>query len=532
MPKVSKQTAGKIGLFTAVMMIFGTLVGIGIFFKNYSVFNNNHGNPIGILLSWVLSIILIMSIALSFCEISSVKIKNQADGFGGWSERYLNHGLGRYNKLGYSLIFYTVNTFAIMFFTGEGCLNCFSNLGGQPGAFDFGKLTTLYVFIAAGGLFTLFIFLNILASKGMARFSNIAGIIKFIPIAAVIILGITFGVLNNGGGLWSGNWFQHEPSEVAKSPDIVGIITSIPSILFAFEGYLVVGNIASDMKQPEKNVPLSMVIALVIVSSLYLIITIGCMTAGTGNVYQLMEICFKNEAVRNVLTNIMSVFIFICIIGVLNAITFTGMRAFQAGCEQNVLFKGKALVSKKPNSKLFAGGIWFLIAVGIWWVATMIPSVILNTDQIVDACSYIMIIALYVLYVFVMIPAIANRKTHKVEVRKTKVFIPACVIALLGCLFIIVFCGFYKFLASPIQLGLKDGWNQTYENGWGLFVKVKDAFVARPKDENGFILGFNCWQTIIVYWSVFAFMLLSPLINDLLIKLNGNKQGQKLIWQK
>lgn len=533
MPKVSKQAASKIGLFTAVMMIFGTLVGIGIFFKNYSVFNNNHGNPIGILLSWVIAIILVMSIALSFCEISSVKLQNKADGFGGWSQRFLKHGLGRYNKLGYSLIFYTVNTFAIMFFTGEGCLNCFAGFGGEAGAFDFGKLTTLYVFLAAGGLFTLFIFLNIFASKGMTKFSNASGIIKFIPIAAVVILGITFGILNNGGGLWSGHWFAHDASDMASSPDIVGIITSIPSILFAFEGYLVVGNIACDMEKPEKNVPLSMVLALIIVSSLYLVITIGCMTAGTGNVYQLMEICFdKGTLAGNICTNILSIFIFICIIGVLNAITFTGMRAFQASCEEDILFKGRALFNKKPNSKLFAGGIWFLIAVGVWWVATLIPSFILNTDQIVDACSYIMIISLYVLYVFVMIKALINRKTKKVEVRKIKVFIPTCCIALFGCLFIIIFCGFYKFLAVPIHLGLTQGWNNPYENGWGLFVKSKEALVPWSIDSDGYLVGFNNWQSITIYWSIFIFMLATPLINDLLIKINGNKQHQHLIWQK
>ncbi|MBQ0045671.1 MAG: APC family permease [Mycoplasma sp.] len=530
MPKVSKQTAGKIGLFTAVMMIFGTLVGIGIFFKNYSVFNNNHGNPIGILLSWIIAIILVMSIALSFCEISSCKIKNKADGFGGWSERFLRHGLGRYNKLGYSLIFYTVNTFAIMFFTGEGCLNCFSKIG-QWGNFDFGHLTTLYVFLAGGALFTLFIFLNIFASKGMTRFSNATGIIKFVPIAMVVILGITFGIIGgHQGGLWNGHWYTI-PSEsitpewtTTGNIDITGIITSIPSILFAFEGYLVVGNIACDMDKPEKNVPLSMVIALIVVSSLYLVITIACMTVGTGNVYQLMEICFEgNQQLINILSYVISVLIFICIIGVLNAITFTGMRAFQAGCEEGNLFKGKQLVAKKPNNKLFAGGIWFLIAVGVWWACTLIPSAILNTDQIVDACSYIMIIGLYVMYVFVMLPALANRKTKKVEVTKNKIFIPACVIALIGCSFIIVFCGFYKFLARPIELGLTEGWNNVYKDcGWGLFVN----------NTNNTDFKLNYWHSIIVYWSIFIFLLASPFINDLLIKWFDKSNKQILIWQK
>lgn len=526
MPKVSKQTASKIGLFSAIMMIFGTLVGIGIFFKNYSVFKNNNGNPIGILLSWVIAIILVLSISLSFCEISSCKIKNKADGFGGWSERFLNHGFGRYNKLGYSLIFYTVNTFAIMFFTGEGCLNCFADLGsGTPGAFDFGKLTTLYVFLAGGGLFVLFIFLNMLASKGMTKFSNITGIIKFIPIAAVVILGIVFGIKNNAGGLWHGNWYlPPEGSTYADKPNVIGIITSVPSILFAFEGYLVIGNIAGDMKNPEKNVPLSMVLALVIVSALYLVVTIGCMTAGTGNVYQLMEICFAdNEKLVSIFSNIMSVFIFICIIGVLNAMVFTGMRSFQASCEQGVLFKGKNLVARKPNNKLFAGGIWFLIAVGIWWTCILIPSAILNTDQIVDACSYIMIIGLYVMYVIIMIPALANRKTNKVEVKKMKVFIPACVVALIGCSFLILFCGFYKFLAVPIEAGINGNINLPYSDcGWGLFVD--------NSSNTNYHLTYL--HAIIVYWSIFLFMLLTPLINDLLIKWFDKKNKQPLIWHK
>ncbi|MCQ2956783.1 MAG: amino acid permease [Mycoplasmoidaceae bacterium] len=199
MPKVKQETAGKIGLFTAVMMIFGTLVGIGIFFKNKSVFENNHGNPTGILLSWIVAIVLILSIGLSFCEICTCKTKSKADGFGGWAQRFCGYNLGRYCNLGYSLIFYTVNTFAILFFTGEACLNCFAELGGEPGAFNFGSLTTLYVFLVGGALFALFIILNVVAAKGMVRFSNVTGILKFVPIVAVILLGIIFGAINGGG---------------------------------------------------------------------------------------------------------------------------------------------------------------------------------------------------------------------------------------------------------------------------------------------------------------------------------------------
>jgi hypothetical protein len=49
--KVSQKTAGKIGLFGAMSVIIGGIIGIGIFFKNNGVFGNNHGNATGILLS-------------------------------------------------------------------------------------------------------------------------------------------------------------------------------------------------------------------------------------------------------------------------------------------------------------------------------------------------------------------------------------------------------------------------------------------------------------------------------------------------
>lgn len=511
MPKIKQETAGKIGLFTAVMMIFGTLVGIGIFFKNLPVFNNNHGSPIGILLSWVVAIIMVMSLALSFCEVCTCKIVNKADGLGGWAEKFCGHKFGRYAKLGYSLIFYAVDAFAIMFFAGEGLMNCFASLGGEVGHINFGHLTTLYVFLAGGGLFALFIILNVVASKGMTRFSNVTGLIKFVPLIAVVVLGITFGVLNNNAGLWTGHWYN-APTDYQVAPDITGIIISLPSILFAFEGYVVIGNIAGDMDKPNKNVPLSMIIALIIVSSVYLVVTIGCMTAGTGNVYELMEICFgQGTQLAKIFSNVLSAFIFICIIGVLNAMSFSGMRAFQASCEEGVLFKGKQLANAKPNTRLFAGGVWFSIMVGIWWVATLIPSAILNTDQIVDGSSNIMIIAIYVIYSVILICALVNRFTKRVEVRKLAIFPVTCVIGILSCLFLIGYCGLYQFLAQPLIE--KDA----YVCSWGLFV------------ESDFKLVY--WQTIVCYWSMFAFMLASPLINDLFIKWFDKGSRQVLIWQ-
>ena len=62
---VKTETAGKIGLFGAISIIIGAIIGVGIFLKNKSVFNNNNGNPWGVLLSWGLVFLIAFATAFS-----------------------------------------------------------------------------------------------------------------------------------------------------------------------------------------------------------------------------------------------------------------------------------------------------------------------------------------------------------------------------------------------------------------------------------------------------------------------------------
>ncbi|MCQ3908194.1 MAG: amino acid permease [Mycoplasmoidaceae bacterium] len=83
MPKVKKQTAGKIGLLAAILYIIGNVVGIGIFFKNKTVFRLNDNDALGVLLAWIISIVIVLCMALSFAEVSTCKMKNKNAGVGG-----------------------------------------------------------------------------------------------------------------------------------------------------------------------------------------------------------------------------------------------------------------------------------------------------------------------------------------------------------------------------------------------------------------------------------------------------------------
>ena len=114
---VSKQTAGKIGLIGSISLIIATVVGVGVFFKNGSVFNNNGYNAWGVLLSWALAIIIALFTAFSFAEIVTVKgMRNPNAGLAGWSEKMVGYNFGRHVSLTQSTFYYPAKFVAMATF--------------------------------------------------------------------------------------------------------------------------------------------------------------------------------------------------------------------------------------------------------------------------------------------------------------------------------------------------------------------------------------------------------------------------------
>ncbi|MBQ0045670.1 MAG: APC family permease [Mycoplasma sp.] len=543
MPKVKKETAGKFSLVAAILYIIGNVVGIGIFFKNGTVFRLNEGNYLGVLLAWIISIVIVLCMALSFAEVSTCKMKNKNAGVGGWAAQFCGHAFGRYAKTGYSLIFWPANTFAIMFFAGEAILNCFAPMLGwdQVSGYNYGTGTTAIIFGIGAALFVVFMLLNYFKANAMSKAGSIISFVKFAPILMVVVLGIVFGVMYNESGAWAGHFVQTETYSGEFTP--MGIISAIPAILFAFEGYISVGNISGDIENSERNLSLAVVLGVAIISVLYLAVTIGCITAGTGNVYNLMHILLEkgiSEVAYQILTIIISIFIFICLIGCVNGMARGGISAYQSLAEEGALFKSKALLEAKPGNKMFAGSILFFAMVMFWWVILVIPSSILNTDAMADGSSTSMVLCLYIIYGVTVLGGFVNRFSKKVEVKKQKLFPVTAVIGILGCVFMVFFVGFVQFLAAPI-ININNGliydgvatettplW-QGLKSGWGMFVNAPNCLGIERA--GGFYVLTNI-EAMAWFWGMTVVMALLPIFNDLFIKWSGNKEHQQLIWQK
>ncbi|WP_051630142.1 amino acid permease [Mycoplasma simbae] len=66
----------KIGFFSSMLIVMGSSIGAGIFFKSEEVLINSRGNLILAIICWILASISVISMAIALVEVSGVKKDN------------------------------------------------------------------------------------------------------------------------------------------------------------------------------------------------------------------------------------------------------------------------------------------------------------------------------------------------------------------------------------------------------------------------------------------------------------------------
>ena len=281
---VKTETAGKIGLFGAISIIIGAIIGVGIFLKNQSVFRNNNGNPVGVLLSWGLVFLIAFATAFSYGEITRVRARTANSGVAGWSERYVGYNFGRFLKIMYPFFYYAIYLFALSMFFAEAlyCINP-NFISGDMTVIPGETSQNMWALWGVGfGIAIIMLLTNWLNNFAVQKSMSFISPIKFIPVLLVIIFGVWGGVQSNGGLFNPANTGIFGPTD--KPYDLqfsaIGVFNSLPAIMFAFDSFLIVGNVASNVKNPKKNIPLSIILSMVICGAFYFLVTISQLLCG------------------------------------------------------------------------------------------------------------------------------------------------------------------------------------------------------------------------------------------------------------
>ena len=193
---------------------------------------------------------------------------------------------------------------------------------------------------------------NLLGSRFTSRFQQITSILKLIPIFLIIMFGLTTRSQVD---------IQLFPVQAGEN---VGLLTglggALVASLFAFDGWMNVGNIAGEMKNPKKHLSKVITIGLLIISFIYIAISLSFLKVLpldqiSGNVNTASDAAQQLFGVNG--GKLVTIGILISVYGTLNGYTMTAIRVPYA------LSLEKSLPFSKYLSKLNKNSIPFVSAV-------------------------------------------------------------------------------------------------------------------------------------------------------------------------
>lgn len=340
---ISKETGGglkkEIGLMEAIMMVVGVVIGSGIFFKASTVFANA-GTPLLGICAWIVGGVITMASALTVTEIATAIPKT------GGVFAYLKELYG--------------DVWAFLF----GWMQTLIYVPGVTAALSIVFVTQATFFIPMTetqqkilAIFMIFfiITINIISTKLGSKVQLFATIGKLIPIVVIIGCGLVMGKAGAVPAMIGG---------AGKATGAAGFGAAILGTLWAYDGWVGVGNMAGELKNPGKDLPKAIIMGLGLTIGVYLLINIAIV-----NIMPVDQIIGSKKAASDAAVvlfgnggaGLIAGGILISIFGALNGYLMTGVRIPFAMAQDGLLPFSKTLgkVSDKAktpaNSFLFVG---------------------------------------------------------------------------------------------------------------------------------------------------------------------------------
>jgi len=244
----------RLGLWSAVAVVIGSTIGSGIFRTPASIAQRVDDVPL-FLLGWVLGGGVALAGALTYAELAALFPRSGGiyvfirEGFGrlpaflfGWAELLIIRP-GAYGAISITSSAYTLRV-----------------LGLDPAAVVAGLpvraeqlLGATYVAVVAA--------VNYFGIQRGAVLQNVSTAFKVAALAALIILGLVLG-----GGMGPAGGMLSQRASVGLSPFLVAMV----AILWAYDGWADLAFVGGEVRNPERNLPLALLLGTGAVVALYL----------------------------------------------------------------------------------------------------------------------------------------------------------------------------------------------------------------------------------------------------------------------
>ena len=369
------------GLFTAITMIVGIVIGSGIFFKSDNILVATGGSiALGVLVFCIAAIAIIFG-SLTISQLASRS--SQSGGVIAYAEENYNKSLAC--AFGWFQTFLYFPTLIAVVSWVAGIYICML----------FGVEGTLEIQMLIGFAIMAFLFIiNTLSAKLGGLFQNASTIIKLVPLVLIAIAGLIFGDVSNIS-------LSHVTS--MKS---VGWIAAIAPIAFSFDGWVVATSIGHEIKDSKRNLPKALIIAPIFILAMYVLYFVGISIYIGPETIMALGDAHVDLAANSLLgpwgAKIVLVFVIISIMGTINGLTLGMIRLPHSLAKRN-MFPNSEVVSKVNEKVLMpvnSALVAFLVSL-VWFVVHYITTkfgILPNSDisEISITMSYTLYIILYV----------------------------------------------------------------------------------------------------------------------------------------
>ncbi|MGL4951060.1 MAG: APC family permease [Mycoplasma sp.] len=387
-PTIATQPKSKkIGFFAAMLIVMGSSIGAGIFFKAKGVLEYSQGSLVFAILAWVIAAFAVISMALALLEIASARNDNLS--LIGWCKVFNSRAIYKASKnfmfyIYLPLTYFFMPLYAIM--SIQDALAAFADNGDiYAGKNTFGTsvdwLLWTFISLAISGFF---IFVSGRSSRAGSVINMGIMAIKFLPLVAVMILGFVVAGMS-GANVSAGPVSPENLENISSKSNItnfgfmspgIGIFMAIGAIFFAYDGFYATAGLQTEMKEPKRT-PAAIVIGLGIVTFVYLMIAISMSINGNGGLFGIGEwLAGENLAW---LFGVINLAIGIGILGIINAFAMWGPRF-----TEDLIREGELPLSERYLNKLNAHKP--MVGICYSWTASI---VIIILFTIIGALGYI-----------------------------------------------------------------------------------------------------------------------------------------------
>lgn len=388
-----------LGLLDSTMIVAGSMIGSGIFIVSADM-ARQVGSPGWLLVAWIITGLLTVIGALSYGELAAMMPK------AGGQYVYLREAFSPLWGFLYGWTLFlviqtgTIAAVAVGFGRYLGVLvpwvseshYLIEPIGiGSRYAISLSTAQLIGVLMIA-----LLTWMNTRGLKLGKLVQNVFTVAKTGALIALILLGVTLGASHapgvasaNFGDFWTVRGSLQDVGGLTAITTFglfVAICVSQTNSLFSADAWNNITFTAGEVKDPKRNIPLSLAFGTFLVIGLYLLANIAYLVTLPFEKIQSVPSDRVASATADVIfpgagATIMAVFIMVSTFGCNNGLILAGARAYWAMARDGLFFKSSGELNEKRVPS------WGLVIQGIWSALLVLPRVV-NTNPTTGEKTY------------------------------------------------------------------------------------------------------------------------------------------------